>query len=78
MIEEVIAKMVCTQVEDQPMYEQKTVSFSAVIDGSEENKSFAKFTPAANLQMWISYETQASDFFEKGKEYFLTFKQANQ
>lgn len=73
---EVVAKMVCTQIEDQPTYQQKLVSFSAVISGSEENKSFAKFTPSANLQMWISYETQASEFFEQGKEYFLTFNKA--
>lgn len=65
------AKFVCTGVEDQPTYEQKVVSFSAVISGSEENKSFAKYTPSGNLQMWISYETQASDAFEQGKEYYL-------
>lgn len=37
----------------------------------EENKSFAKQTPGGTLQMWISYETQASDAFEQGKEYYL-------
>jgi hypothetical protein len=50
------AKFVCIGVEDQPTYEQKVVSFSAVTSGSEENKSFAKYTPSGNLQMWISYE----------------------
>ena len=42
------AKFVCTSVEDQPTYEQKVVSFSAVISGSEENKSFARYTPSGN------------------------------
>ena len=44
---------------------------SDVISGSEENKSFAKYTPSGNLHIWISYETQASDAFEPGKEYYL-------
>jgi len=70
------AKFVCTAIEDQPAYEGKLVSFSAVLDGSEENKSFAKYTPSGNLQMWISYETQASDAFEQGKEYYLDFSAA--
>lgn len=70
------AKMVCTKIEDQEQYKQKTVSFSAVIDGSKENKSFAKFTPSANLTMWISYETEASNAFEQGKEYYLDFSPA--
>jgi hypothetical protein len=70
------AKLVCNKVEDQPTYEQKQVSFSAVMDGSEENKSFAKFTPSANLTMWISYETEAANAFEEGKEYYLDFSAA--
>jgi hypothetical protein len=71
------AKMVCVNIEDQPFYQQKTVTFSAVINGSEENKSFAKYTPSANLQMWISYDTEASEYFEQGKEYYLDFSKAN-
>ena len=67
------AKFVCDSIEDQPEYEQKNVSFSAVIDDSEENKSFAKFTPSGILQMVISYETPASNAFEVGKEYYLDF-----
>lgn len=65
------AKFMCTWIEDQPIYEQKIVSFSAVTSGSEENKSFAKYTPSGNLQMYISYETMASKAFEQGKEYYL-------
>ena len=65
------AKFVCTRVEDHPTYEQKTVYFLAVTSGSKENKSFAKYTPIGNLQMCISYETQASDAFEQGQEYYL-------
>lgn len=65
------AKFACQNIEDQPTYEQKVVSFYPVVSGSEENKSFAKYTPGGNLQLIISYETQASNFFESGKEYYL-------
>lgn len=70
------AKFICTTVEDQPDYQQKVVSFTPVVSGSEENKSFAKYTPAGSAQLWISYETPASDFFEPTKEYYLTFEKA--
>ena len=75
-MDQVKAKFICTQVEDQPAYEQKRVRFSAVINNCEENKSFAKYTPSGNVEMWISYETPAVDFFTPGKEYFLTFEEA--
>lgn len=70
------AKFQCTMVEDHPEYEQKLVAFSVVTSGSEENKSFSKYTPAGNLNMSISYDTQASDFFEQGKTYYLDFSKA--
>ena len=70
------AKLVCNKVEYKPAYEQKQVSFCAVISDSDENKSFAKYTPSANLDMWISNETEAANFFEVGKEYYLDFEAA--
>lgn len=54
----------------------KNASLSAVAGGSDENKSFSKYTPSANLQINISNETPASDFFEVGKEYYLDFTPA--
>lgn len=76
-MKKVRAKFVCTCVEDQPTYEQKVVSFSPVISGSEENKSFAKYTPSGNLQLSISYQTPASEVFEQGKEYYLDINLAH-
>ena len=73
---QVRAKFVCTGIKDSPEYENKTVYFSPVISGSEENKSFSKYTPAGSAQLTISYETEASNFFEDGKEYYLDFTQA--
>ena len=65
------AKFICTGVEDNPPSESKTVSFSPVVSGSEENKSFSKYTPSGTLQLVISYDTPACDAFERSKEYYL-------
>lgn len=70
------AKFVCTGIVDYPKAEQKHVSFTPVIEGSEENKSFSKFTPSGDAWLSISYETQAANFFEQGKEYYLDFTEA--
>lgn len=70
------AKFECVGIEDQPEFESKSVSFSPVIDGSEENKSFSKYTPSGNLHLQISYDTEASNAFEVGKEYYLDFSEA--
>lgn len=48
----------------------------AVSSGSEENKSFAKFTPGGNLSMQIDKETLAYDAFEVGKSYYLDITEA--
>lgn len=57
-------------------YNNKTVTFRAVTTGSEENKSFAKYTPYGSLVMTIDESTSAYNYFETGKEYFLTFEAA--
>jgi hypothetical protein len=75
-MEKVRAKFQCVKVEDQPVYRQKLVDFEPVMDGSEENKSFAKDTPGGGAFLNISYETPASDFFKEGKEYYLDFTKA--
>jgi hypothetical protein len=69
------AKLIC--VSNEPTSgEQHVVKFSAVVSGSEENKSFCRWTPSANLEIYISDETPAGDFFEQGKEYYLDFEKA--
>lgn len=69
------AKFVCISNEPKEG-EQHQVKFNAVMQGSEENKSFSRWTPVANLEMWISDETPASQVFEEGKEYYLDFTPA--
>lgn len=63
-------------INHQPDNQCKLVSLRAVTTGSEENKSFAKYTPAGTLYMTISDETQAADLFEQGKEYYLDISAA--
>jgi len=73
---QVRAKFFCNEVRDIPEYGQKLITLYAVISGSEENKSFSKYTPSGAVNLNISYETMASEFFEEGKEYYLDFTPA--
>lgn len=68
----VLAKFICNSV-TEVQGEQKQVTLSAVTDGCEENKSFSRWTPAGNISLTISNETKAGDYFEIGKEYYITF-----
>jgi hypothetical protein len=72
---QVKAKLVCVSVTPTEG-EQRIVKFQAVTTGSEENKSFSRWTPSANLEMYISNETPAGEYFEQGKEYYLNFEAA--
>lgn len=76
-METVIAKFKCEKSEPN-IGDQTDVTFSAVTDGCEENKSFSRWTPAGNLTMCISNETPASKFFQPGEEYYLTFSKTKE
>jgi hypothetical protein len=41
-------------------------------DGSDENNSFAKWTPTASLKMYITNPALAGQFFE-GQEFYVDF-----
>lgn len=73
MSKKIVAKVKCVGIADS--YGNESVSFNAVIDGSEENKSFSAATPSLNLNMVIS-NPDAKGAFEAGKEYLLTFEPA--
>jgi hypothetical protein len=53
----------------------KTIHFSPVFTGSEENKQFWAATPAGDLRLMSANEA-ASAQFEVGKEYYLDFTPA--
>ncbi|HMM18669.1 MAG TPA: hypothetical protein PKC47_14280 [Petrimonas sp.] len=73
----VMAKFRCDSVENQPSCEQKNVTLRPVTSGSDENKSFAKYTPSGLLQLSISYETPAVDYFNPGDEYYLNIQKVD-
>lgn len=51
------------------------VELSAVTDGSEENRSFWKYTPAGDIQMTID-NPEAVKQFEPGREFYVDFTPA--
>ncbi|RKT01114.1 hypothetical protein [Chryseobacterium defluvii] len=68
------AKFKCESV---TKFEQgKEVKLHAVYGTSEENKQFSKYTPYGQLSIKIDNETEASDYFEPGQEYYLEFSKA--
>ncbi|WP_289054145.1 hypothetical protein [Carboxylicivirga marina] len=71
------AKFKCSGVREEKEYGQSTVDFHPVIDGCEENKSFAKYTPGGHLQLIISDGTEAANAFETGKQYYLDITPAD-
>ena len=72
------AKFNCVSVEPDLTDGGKNVTLLAVYDSNGENASFSKATPSGQLTMKIDQSTAAVNFFEKGKDYYLTFEQVNQ
>ena len=70
------AKFACTIIDDQPENEITNVTFNAVMDDSDDNKSFSKWTPSGSISMSISHGTQAHTAFELNKEYYVDFTTA--
>ncbi len=70
------AKFKCDGIREEEAYKYRTIYLPPVTSGSEENKSFAKYTPSGQIQMNISEDTLAYDFFEQGKEYYIDFSKA--
>ena len=72
----VVAKMKVNTIE---CYEGggKKVKLGAVYGKEGENKDFASATPSGECWMMISSPAQrASDFFEPGESYYVTFTKA--
>lgn len=56
--------------------DKEIVAQAVMGNGSEENKSFAKYTPNGKLVMTIGSGTEAQDFFTPGKKFYLDFTEA--
>ena len=53
-----------------------TVQFNAVYGSEGENADFAKASPCGSIYLNIDKETVASNEFERGEYYYLTFDKA--
>jgi hypothetical protein len=74
MIEKVRAKFNCTSIEKYQF--GMTAKFMAVYGKEGENADFTKATPNGTLQIGISSDVPASEFFTPGKSYYLDFTPA--
>lgn len=72
------AKFGVNHLQDNPEYKTQLVKMNTVCDtinkGSENNQ-FSIATPWGNMEMMIS-NPAAFDFFTQGKNYILTFEEA--
>jgi len=67
------AKFSCSQVTN--FAHSKEATLNAVYGKEGENADFTKATPNGSLKISISESTPAIDFFQPGKEYYLTFEE---
>jgi len=74
MSNSVVAKFKCNSVEN--FYESKKARLTAIYSDKGENADFTKFTPSGNLDILIINDALASNFFEPGECYYLTFTKA--
>ena len=77
------AKLKIDNIEKQPEYPSERITFSAVskpagypVDGSDEDNSFALWTPLANLTMSIT-NPSLHNKFEVGQKFYVDFTLAN-
>jgi len=73
MYKKIRAKFECFKINeafegDEKVHEE--VQMRAVTEGSEENKSFSKWTPAGGFDLFIT-NPDAFGFYKEGEEYYL-------
>jgi hypothetical protein len=68
------AKFQCNSIVD--IGHAITARFNAVYGTEGENADYAKATPCGNIDITIDKETKASQEFERGKNYYITFEEA--
>lgn len=73
------AKFVCSTIMTSKFNKDddgvSKVTLTPVMDGSDENKEFWKWTPSGHIEMDITNEA-AVKYFELGEEYYIDFKKA--
>lgn len=68
----VVCKVNCTYKDEKT----GQLCFSPVINGSEENRSFFKYTPGGDMR-FFTVNTEAFNSFEIGKSYYVDFTPAD-
>lgn len=66
-----VAKFICVKTEQRE--DGMDVILQPVVDGSEENANFFKFTPWGEIRMGI---VNTNVKFEQGAEYYVRFSKA--
>ncbi len=69
------AKFKCESVNETEA--NKEAELCVVTTGSEENKSFSKYTPCGRIRINIDKDTEAANLFVPGKEYYVDFTEAD-
>jgi len=80
--EQTVSKLVGYDEDNRPEYRDAIVDardlhFTAVYDGSEENKKYWEATPGGQLQLFTVNEAAWSQF-QEGKEYYIDFTPAGE
>jgi len=69
------AKFVVNKIEDAGEG-GKTIWLNPVVDGSDENKAFFKYTPGGQIILSV-VNPAASDQFEEGKFFYVDFTETD-
>lgn len=71
-MEKVRAKFWVDSIETDE-YDNKVLKMSAVTSEEGDGKDFTPYTPWGNLEMGITGDVPAAEFFEEGKIYYMEF-----
>lgn len=71
------AKFIVTEIARSKYGQEETqvIRMSVVMDGSEDNKKFFKWTPSGKIEL-ATVNPEAGNQFELGKEYYVDFTEA--
>ena len=72
-MERVRAKFWVDSIEQLNEYDNKTIKLSACTSEEGDGKDFTPYTPWGDLQMGITGNVPAAEFFEEGEIYYVEF-----
>ena len=71
--QKVLAKFKCSRVVNFEF--GKEAHLNAVVGNDGDNSDYSKNTPNGELKIAISADVPAADYFQPGKEYYITFSE---